>query len=255
MYRSFTAEQYKIHLGFSDDYQVDGVLCYGTLYENRTINALKDTLDELKIEASLTTLPHEFLRFGRELKINNHTIWFMIGYGGAWISEYIHLACLFGSKKNILLGSCGGLRKGIRQGNFIIPESSYGEESSVRIYNHKSPVQFTDTKLSEKLKSILENNSVKVWRGPMVTCQAMIGETYQDIQQWSKQGYYGVEMEASTVIAVSNHFNVPVACSMYVGDNLIEEHNNLSNEYEKEADARHQNQKLQIKAALQILLD
>lgn len=253
MYRTITAEQYRKHLGFPADYKVDAVLCYGTLYEDRIIYALKDALSELDIEAEINSLSHEFLRFGRELKIGDRTIWFMIGYGGAWISEYIHWACLFGSKKNILLGSCGGLKKGMKQGDFIIPESSYGEESSVRIYNRESPVQYTSKELSKELKSNLDVRT-NIWQGPTVTCQAMLGETLEDVKNWSNQGYYAVEMEASTVIAVSNHFNVPVAASMYVGDNLIEEHHNITDEFEKEADLRYQNQKTQLKAALKTLL-
>jgi purine-nucleoside phosphorylase len=61
-------------------------------------------------------------------------------------------------------------------------------------------------------------------------------------------------MEASTVFAVSSHFNVPSAASVYIGDNLVEAHTNLGEEYQKEADMRQQKQKQQIAAALDILL-
>jgi purine-nucleoside phosphorylase len=254
MYRSFTAEQYKDHLGFPADYQVDGVLCYGTLYEERMLEALGLCLDDMGIKSDVTTLPDPFLRFGRELKINDKTLWFMIGYGGAWLSEYLHWACLFGSRKNILLGSCGGLKPGMKTGDFIIPTSSYGDESSVRIYNRESAEQIPDETLSTSLMNRIQDKSSKVWRGPMVTCQAMIGETMEDVQEWSKAGYYGVEMEASTVFAVSNHFNVPSAASVYVGDNLIEERTNMDKEYLAEADTRKQNQRKQIRAGLDELL-
>jgi purine-nucleoside phosphorylase len=254
MYRNISADQYREHLGFPADYKVDAMLCYGTLYEQRVLSQLKETLEELGLEAEINEMPDEFLRFAKELRFGDKKIWFAIGYGGAWLSEYLHWACLFGSKKNILLGSCGGLKSGIKQGDFIVPESSYSEESSAKIYNRESNVHYPDKYLSEKIAKALEVDGTTVWRGPMVTCQAMIGETIEDIKMWSADGYYGVEMETSTVFAVSKHFDVPSAASLYVGDNLIEEHTNMSEEYAAEADIRKQNQVKQIKMALSELL-
>ena len=142
----------------------------------------------------------------------------------------------------------------MKQGDFVVPVSSYGEESSVKIYNQQSNTQYPNSELSESLATKLSEDGSKVWRGPMVTCQAMIGETLDDVKNWSADGYYGVEMEASTVFAVSNHFNVPSSASLYIGDNLIEEHNQMSEEYAAEADSREQNQLKQIKIALSDIL-
>jgi purine-nucleoside phosphorylase len=250
MYRSFTADQYRAHLGFPADYTVDAMICYGTLYEERVFAQLAEVLESMKLPAELKPLPHSFLRFAREVAVGDKRIWVAIGYGGAWLSEYLHWACLFGSKTNILLGSCGGLKQSMKQGEFIIPDSSYGEESSVKMYNRESNIQYPNKVLSQSMASKLEEEGVKVWRGPTITCQAMIGETLDDIKQWASEGYLGVEMEASTVFAVSNHFNVPCVASLYIGDNLIEEHSNMSEEYAAEADMRNQNQLKQIKMAL-----
>lgn len=254
MYRNISAEQYREHLGFPYNYKVDAMLCYGTLYEQGVLSQLKEALEDLGLEAELNEMPHEFLRFAKELKVGNKNIWFAIGYGGAWLSEYLHWACLFGSKKNILLGSCGGLKLGMKQGDFVVPGSSYGEESSAKIYNRESNIHTSDINLSEKISKTLAEDGTKVWNGPIVTCQAMIGETLDDVKKWSTDGYFGVEMEASTVFAVSKHFDVPSAASLYVGDNLIEEHNNMSKEYAAEADSRKQKQVKQIKMALSELL-
>ena len=254
MYRNYTAGQYKKHLGFPVDYTVDAMLCYGTLYEERVLAQLAEVMSDLEQDTEVKDLPHPFLRFGKELVVGDKRVWFAIGYGGAWLSEYLHWACLFGSKCNILLGSCGGLKPGMEQGEFVVPISSYGEESSVRMYNRESKTQNADEQLSNRLAEKLGEDGAKVWRGPMVTCQAMIGETIEDVKRWSNEGFIGVEMEASTVFAVSNHFNVPCAASLYVGDNLIEEHSNLSDEYVAEADLRKQNQLKQIKVGLSELI-
>jgi len=254
MYRSFTADQYKKHMSLPDDYRVDGVLCYGTLYEDRMIVELQECLEELGLEYELNFLANPFLRFTRELKIGDRVIWFMIGYGGAWISEYLHLACLFGSQKNILVGSCGGLKPGMNPGDFIIPVSSFGEESSVRIYNRDSLMQYADSRLSESLKTRLADDQTKIWQGPLVTCQAMLGETEEDVKKWSADGYHAVEMESSTVFAVSNHFGIPSTACMYVADNLIEQHTALGDDFASESHIREQKRHQQLKAVIQELL-
>ncbi len=254
MYRNFTAEQYREHLGLPADYTVDGVLCYGTLYEEKMLAALQTCMENLGLDVEPMMLAHPFLRFARELQIGDKKLWFTIAYGGSWLSEYLHWACLFGAKKNILVGSCGGLKSGMNAGDFVIPENSYGEESSARIYNRESPIHYPDAGLSTSLKARLEDDQTKIWNGPMVTCQAMIGETMEDIERWSKDGYFGVEMEASTLFAVSKHFDVPAAAVMYVGDNLIEQHNNLSTDYANQAHIRELKQHRQLTAAIQELL-
>jgi len=50
----------------------------------------------------------------------------------------------------------------------------------------------------------------------MTTCSAMLGETREDIQGRSSEGYYGVEMESATIFAVSNHFHIPSAAMIYI---------------------------------------
>ena len=254
MYKSFTAEQYRKHLDLPDDYKIDGALCYGTIYEEKFIGILQECLEEMGIESEINMLANPFLRFARELKIGDKKLWFMIGYGGAWISEYLHWACQFGSKKNILVGSCGGLKSGMNQGDFIVPTSSYGLESSAMMYDRETPVHTADVQLSQSLVARLNDGQTKIWQGPMVTCQAMIGETAEDVGQWSQDGYYAVEMEASTVLAVSKHFNVPAATSMYVGDNLIEQHTNMGEDFASESHVRGQKQRQQLKAAITELL-
>lgn len=254
MYRSFTAEEYKNDFGLSPDYKVDGVLCYGTVFDERILKVLNECLADLGIDAKPTGFNDPSLKFVHELAIGDKTFWFVTGYGGAYMSACLHLACLFGSQKNILVGSCGGLKPGVKSGDFIIPMCSYGQESTVLMYNRESNLQYSKKTLSDSLKSRLANSEVSVWEGATMTCQASLAQSADDIQQWSGDGYFGVEMEASTVFAVSNHFSVPSSAIFYVADNLIENQTHLSDSYKDQADMRKQRQHYQVKAALQELI-
>ncbi|MEI8339885.1 MAG: hypothetical protein WCF94_04470 [bacterium] len=156
-----------------------------------------------------------------EFEIKNKKYWFAVTYGGAKLSEYLHLACLFGSKKNILVGSCGGLNKQGESGDIIIPTSSFGDESFTRMYSKGRGNTFqAERKTSKSLYKIVLKG-LKVWTGPVVTCQAMLAETIKDIKKWEKLGYLGVEMESSCFFAVSSYFKIPAAAMLYITDNLV----------------------------------
>lgn len=223
MYKKFTSLDYKKNFGMADDYKVDALLVYGTFAKypyKQFESSLKKAYSDVKEEAH----EDEFFTNLRSYVADDKRYWMTISYGGALLSEYVHLACLFGSKKSIHIGSCGGLKKGEKNMDIIIPTWSYAEESSAKAYLPDANNKYeADEKLSELLKVKLETSNNVVLRGPTVTYQAMLAETWEDVVKWSEEGYYGVEMEAATVFAVSKHFKVPAAAVLMIADNLIEE--------------------------------
>ncbi len=232
MYKSFTAQEYLKFFNLPSDYKVDGVLLSGTWRREVEQEKVKKVLTELNEEIEFETLPH-FLFNTLVFKINGKRFWFDAFYGGAILSEFLHLACLFGSKKNILVGVCGGLNKDANSGDLIAVESAYGDESSTRMYDPKAidNEHFSDKILTESLiKKLKPKYNIKT--GKLITCQAMLAETWEDIKMWSDQGYLGIDMESSTVFAVSNYFNVPAASLISVADNLIKEESVLHENFE-----------------------
>ena len=221
MYKSFTAEEFRKQFLLPNGYMVDGLLSYGAWDEDKHMGKVKNVLNEIGAEYNHRKM-EGFLSHVLELKINNKNYWFVVMYGGALLSEYIHLASLFGSKKNIRIGSCGGLHLEMNSLDLIIPTWSYGNESTTRVYDQEAVdfKHYSDKNLSKNLEKNLPNK-YKVKNGPMITVQAMMGETWEDVKSWSESGYCGVEMETATVFSVSKYFNVPSAALLYVSDNLI----------------------------------
>ena len=140
---------------------------------------------------------------------------------------------MLGSKKNILVGLCGGLKQGLDKFTIIVPNYSYATDSSPHMYvrNNKSNLFHSSSKLSKEIKRLLIKNGLNTLTGPTITCQGMVGETWKDVITWNKRGFYGVEMEASTVFAVSKHFKVPSVAILQVADNLIEKETVMSESY------------------------
>lgn len=221
MYKSFSAQDFRKQFGLPDDYHIEGFLSYGAWDRDKHARKLEETLKSLGVAFSLKT-PDGFLLYITEIEIEAKKYWFAVMYGGALLSEMVHLACLFGSKANIHIGSCGGLYKEIKDLDLVVPTWSYGNESTTRVYEPNA----TDFKhyANETLGASLQSNMTgahKFWSGPIITNQAMMGETWDDVKKWSEQGYYGVEMKTATVFSISKHFGVPSAALLYVTDNLI----------------------------------
>jgi purine-nucleoside phosphorylase len=222
MYKTATAADHKKHLKLPHDYRIDGMLCYGTWDIAKQIELFKAAANETGKEIEFNTLPG-FLGKIVEFTVERKRYWFDVSYGGALLSEFVHLACMFGSKKNIVIGSCGGLSQEVKQGDFIIPTYSFGNESATRMYNPEAAdnKHYADEKLSQSLQNRVDPK-YKVWHGPTTTSQAMLAETEELVTAWSEEGFLAVEMETSTVFAVSKHFSIPAAALLFMTDNLIQ---------------------------------
>lgn len=232
MYKSYKISDFKKYFGLPKDYKVDGILFYGSWRKEAHKELLKEIIKEEKFEVEYEQLGESFLREVLVFKINGKRFWFDTGYGGAYISEILHLGSMLGSKKNIVLGKCGGLLKTGNAGDIIIPNYSHGDESTTRMYNpnSKNNKHFSNQKLNRSLKKRLSIH-LTVHEGPVITCQAMMFESWENIQNWSAKGYLGVEMETSTVFAVSKYFNVPAAGILVIADNLIQKETTLHGNY------------------------
>lgn len=254
MYKAFSAKDYKDLLGLPDDYRVEGMICYGAWNKDKQVKIFKDTLQGIGRNFEYGILL-DFLEKIIEFTVDGKRYWFDALYGGALLSEYLNLACLFGSKKNILLGSCGGLSTETSSLDLILPTFSYGNESATRMFDREATdnKHYSSESLTENLQRKINPNH-KSWRGATTTCQAMMAETLEDVQNWAREGFLGVEMEASTVFSVSNHYKVPAAAILLVGDNLIKGETVASQSYKNNKAAKAEIVEEQYRVALQELL-
>jgi nucleoside phosphorylase len=212
MYKELKKDDLLKILSLPEDFHIDGFLAYGTLQVKEQIPIFKKACLAIDPKTKFIQPESRYLKL-IQAEIAGKRIWYYVAVGGAVLSEYTHFASLFGSKKNILLGSCGGLDTDNDGDVLLVPTYSHGNESTTRFYqpdvldhNH-----FSDKKLSQSLISELEKQGLYSSQKPVVTCQAMLAETWDMIVDWSKEGYGGVEMESSTLFAVSNHFSIPSA--------------------------------------------
>jgi purine-nucleoside phosphorylase len=232
MYRKINANEYKSMLNLSEEYTVNGMLIFGSWNREQHIQALIKVLDNLQLIYEINELTG-FLGKIVEIDIQGKKIWVDVAYGGALLTEYLHLACLFGSQKNILIGTCGGLSEQLESNSVILPDFSFGDGSSASMYQREinNNLYPSNVKLRSAIGDRLKTLEIPFIEGKTMTCQAMLAETMDDITRWNKDGFIGVEMEAAAVFSVSNHFNVASAAMVIIADNLIKEETVMSNSY------------------------
>lgn len=222
MYQHRTRDEYLKVMGLPSDYTVDAVLVIGTHPKAKEYPHLYEALENVCPGYVEEKIQYRFFSDVKSFTYKGMRIWFDVVYGTAYLSEVLHVGCLYGSKQNILLGTCGGLQSHLHAGDTILPSSSFGNESSTRMYQRQNSeyVYKSDEMLRGEIKKRLTSREVII-EEKMVTVQAMLAETQEDVDEWARAGYVAVDMESATVFAVSKYFNVPAAALLYVADNLV----------------------------------
>ena len=100
MYQTLTRTDYQKMLGLEGNYQISALLSCGHYSFEKQISRLQESIKILNLDCSFRRLTG-FLQDIIEFKVSDKKYWFAKVYGGVTLSEYIHLACLFGSQKNI----------------------------------------------------------------------------------------------------------------------------------------------------------
>ena len=221
MYKELTPQDMRKIIDVAEDYRVDGVLVSGAYRKAKEYVRLYSALEELAIPYKEEVIKDSFFGEIKSILIDGKRLWFDVAYGGAYLSEFLHLSSLLGAQAIIQLGTCGALQENIQSGNVILPITSFGDESSTRMYAREngSYIYMANKILTEELKKNISKKYL-THEGSMITVQAMLAETTEDIQNWNSKNYIGVDMESATTFAVASHFNIPAAAILVVAENL-----------------------------------
>lgn len=227
MYREISADEYKKYFGFENDYKIEGFLVYGAWDVEKYTQEILKELSNYDLEITSRRLG-SFLSEITELIIDGKIYWVGVCYGAAKLSEYTHLACLFESKWVLHMGSAGGLAVDLQTLDVVVPDKSISIDYENNLYKSEK-----DNPLLKKyIQNFFTDQNISIKHGISISIQTMMGESLSDILKWSNAGYVCVDMEASTIMSVSNFFNVPSASVVYISDNLIKEETVLTESYE-----------------------
>lgn len=219
MYKELGPSDIRAMLKVPEEYRVDSLLTFGSHPKSRVYPALEEALTELGLPITYDPIQNAFFGEIKSIVTPYGRLWFDVIYGCAYASELVHVASLLGAKTIIHLGSFGALQSDIQSGDIFIPKKAYGNESTTRMYarGQTKPFFSADEKLHAELSSAVGPDTRD---DSVISIQSMLAETLEDVLEWQKEDYGGVEMECASLFAVSEHFYVPAAAALYAGDNL-----------------------------------
>lgn len=161
---------------------------------------------------------NRFCRFGF---VKKTPVVFSCVYGSALASEMVHVFSVLGAKAVIQVGSFGGLQRGMKIGDFLLP--TWTRTDAVFQYYPHSGKADSSFLLRKHIKQGCVAKKFRVFEKPLFSASAMLGETRKIIRNWSAKGFFGVDMETAATFSVAKHFGVPAASLLYLSDQVIED--------------------------------
>lgn len=135
MYKTLSADIFRKNLELAPDYKVDGLLVAGVFDlwgEEVHLPHIVSYCNDRGVDYEINRFKQKEIGHAHEIKLNNKTIWFVPVMGTAVMSLYAHVASLLGSRKNILIGTVGGLSPIVEPGDLIFPTRVLGNENALR---------------------------------------------------------------------------------------------------------------------------
>ena len=155
------------------------------------------------------------------LKYKNYEIvFFMAGVGGPLIAADIEELHAMGINKFIIFGNCGVLDKSIEDCSIIIPTKAFRDEGTSYHYVDQSDTIDMNLKYIDEFIEVLKEHNFDYTKGYTWTTDAFYRETREKIEYFKLNGAVCVEMEGSTIAAVSKRLNIDAFTFYYAGDNL-----------------------------------
>lgn len=142
---------------------------------------------------------------------------------GTVILEGVMRALEFARVDHVIgLGTCGALQQDIGCGDVIVADAAKaGDCLSLHYgfdYNQVIPA---DKELTASLSGFLDRRGIAVHSGPIVTTGAVLRETDELIAEWNRDGYLGVELEASALFALANWMGMKSTIALLVTDSPV----------------------------------
>jgi purine-nucleoside phosphorylase len=155
--------------------------------------------------------------------LGGHRIGYMKVPPGTVILEGIMRALQFTRVDTVIgLGTCGALQQEIDCGDAIVADAARaGDCLSLHYGFDYNQVVPADKELSVSLSSFLDRRGLQVHSGPIVTTGAVLRETDDLINSWNRDGFLGVELEASALFALAHWMKMRSTMALLVTDSPV----------------------------------
>ncbi|MCB0966179.1 MAG: hypothetical protein KDB37_05035 [Ilumatobacter sp.] len=135
---------------------------------------------------------------------------------------------MLGAKRLVRVGTCGGLKDGMRMGDTVVGISATAEdETPLRLAQMSSYAPTGTFTLAERAAQLARESGATVHVGPIVTSGVFYDPDPTTFARWKRTGHIGVEMEAAMMYTVAALRGLESLAIMTVSD-LLEESGDTS---------------------------
>jgi 5'-methylthioadenosine phosphorylase/purine-nucleoside phosphorylase len=130
---------------------------------------------------------------------------------------------MLGARRLIRVGTCGGLKDGMRMGDTVIGISATAEDTTpLRVAQMPSYAPAATFELAEAAARLSREQGATVHVGPIVTSGVFYDPDPGTFARWKRTGHVGVEMEAAMMYTIAAVHGIEALAMMTVSD-LLEE--------------------------------
>jgi purine-nucleoside phosphorylase len=213
-YRELTKEDFLKDFGMTEELIPEFLIIEGWYNFNKKLEERKNFFDKIMFESK-----EDFCFIGEKDGIK---IGYCCAYGPTLSGEIVHQFAIFGSKI-IQIGCYGGLQKNMEIGDFLIASEAKSLDGVSNFYQKDTEYIKPSKKLADFVEKEIKNKKIPYFKEKLISTPTMLGESAEIISNWSKQGFFGVDMESASTIAIANYFNVESVSILYLFDLIIQE--------------------------------
>ena len=140
-------------------------------------------------------------------------------YGAPRAVELAHLFGVLGTRRMVMIGTCGALDPALTTGDVVVPSTAVAREGVAHLYGVTDRVD-ADRPLTERGRMALEARGIRTSDSLHLTWSSIFAQSGAMVEEWRERGYGSVDMEAATLYAVARHFDFEATALLVVWDQL-----------------------------------
>jgi len=141
------------------------------------------------------------------------------GMGSPNAATIMDLLSAIKPKAVLFLGKCGGLKKRIKIGDFILPIGAIRGEGTSNDYFPIEVPAMPSFSLQRAISSALKYQKIDYWTGTVFTTNRRVWEFDSEFKNYLKKiRAYSIDMETATLFTVGFHNRIPIGALLLVTD-------------------------------------
>jgi uridine phosphorylase len=140
-------------------------------------------------------------------------------FGAPAVAMYLEVAAMAGLRRVIGIGYVGGLQEEVLVGDLFLPTRAVGLDGTSRSYFGERRAFEATPRLGAELEQGARAAGIGLHRGTIVSIDALMLETREQIEEWHAAGYSAVDLETACLFGLGVKLGLDCAALHIVSDN------------------------------------